>query len=57
MAENVAFIVALCVLVGLVLIPAYEASTRQRYGWLLAVILLAPLAGALWFLTKQRARG
>lgn len=46
-----------CVLLGaLVLWPAFEAWQRDRIGWVVGIVILAPLGGALWFLTGQRRR-
>lgn len=44
--------VALCVL--LVVWPFYSALRHQQWGWVLAVVLLAPLGGFLWFAVGRK---
>jgi hypothetical protein len=40
----------------LLLWPLVEALTRGRLGWAVAILLLAPVAGILWFAVGRRTR-
>lgn len=56
MGDLITVLLGCALLGGLVLWPAFEAWQRDRVLWAASIVILAPLGGALWFLTGQRNR-
>ncbi len=52
LVELLVFLVLFVVLVGW---PLVETVVRQQWGYALAVVLLGPVGGLIWFLGGRRA--
>jgi hypothetical protein len=38
-----------------VVVPAVNAMVRRQWGWVVGVVLFAPMGGLLWFLFSRRS--
>jgi hypothetical protein len=57
MVPDASFIAILLFFLGLfVFWPLGEALSRRQWGWALAIVLLAPVAGVFWFVVGRRMR-
>lgn len=54
--DPVSLLIVVLVLGVLVVWPLVDALRHGRYGWAVAIVLLSPLAGILWFAVGRRLR-
>jgi len=54
--DPVLLLTMLLVVGVLVVWPLVDALRQGRYGWAVAIVLLSPLAGILWFAVGRRVR-
>lgn len=49
------FLVILLLVVGVLVVwPLVDALRQGRHGWAVAIVLLSPVAGILWFAVGRR---
>ena len=49
------FLLLLLLVVGVLVVwPLVDALRQRRFGWAVAIVLLSPLAGILWFAVGRR---
>jgi len=54
--DPVLLLTTLLVVGVLVVWPLVDALRQGRYGWAVAIVLLSPFAGILWFAVGRRVR-
>jgi hypothetical protein len=53
LVPNASFLIVVAVYeILLVILPAIDAGRQHRWGWFVAILILQPVAGVLWYVFR-----
>ena len=57
LVPNLVFVVVALAYLGLGIVwPAIDAARHRKWLWVLAIVVLSPFAGILWFILRRTQR-